>query len=103
MLLEDILMAVAIGAVLIICGFPIVRMLKTAPWRRQDPLAAAQERLRIAKLEAEIAKVNREAEEIYDKLYAETITADRGGGRVDASEESVSAGDQGTGKGRRSG
>jgi hypothetical protein len=79
MLLEDILLAVTVGAVLVIVGWPIIRLLKVAPWRRRDPLAEAQERLRIAKIEAEAARVNREAEKIYEKLYEETIDGDGAG------------------------
>jgi hypothetical protein len=109
MLLEDLLLAVAVGAVLLTIGLPIVRLLKAAPWRREDPLAAAQERLRIAKLEAEIAKVNREAENIYESLYQEAMTDDRGGGssrRVAADDKAARAHDEephGTGKGQRNG
>jgi hypothetical protein len=80
MLLEDILLAVAVGIVALTVGVPIVRLLMAAPWRREDPLAAAQERLRVAKIEAEIAKVNREADSIYDSLYEEALAEDREGG-----------------------
>jgi hypothetical protein len=80
MLLEDILLAGAVGVVLLMVGLPIYRFLKVAPWRRRDPLAEAHERLRIAKLEAEAARVNREAEKVYEHLYEETLTDDRGGG-----------------------
>jgi hypothetical protein len=108
MLLEDILLAVALGIVLLTIGIPIVRLVKAAPWRREDPLAAAQERLRIAKLEAEVAKVNREADRIYDDLYEEALADDRDGGgvRVAPGEKAVRALDletQETRKGKRHG
>jgi hypothetical protein len=73
MLLEDLLLAAAVGVVLLVAGVPIVRLAKLAPWRRKDPLAEAEERLRIAKLEAEIAKVNRETERIYEGLYGDVL------------------------------
>jgi hypothetical protein len=73
MLLEDILLFLAAGSVLLVVGFPIARLLKAASVRRKDPLAEAQERLRIAKLELEAARVNREAEEIYKHLYDEAL------------------------------
>jgi hypothetical protein len=76
MLLEDILLAIAVAVVLVIVGRPIVRFLKFAPRRAKDPLAEAHERLRIAKLEAEAARVNREAEKIYEHLYEETLSDD---------------------------
>jgi hypothetical protein len=105
MLLEDILLAVAIGIVLITAGVPIVRFLRVAPWRQRDPLAEAHERLRIAKLEAEAARVNREAEKIYEHLYDETLADDRGGTnvRIVPDEEPVQAPDGPTEKGKRHG
>jgi hypothetical protein len=81
MLLEDLLLAIAIGIVVLAFGWPLVRFWKAAPWRRRDPLAEAKERLRIAQLEAEAARVNREAEKIYEKLYEDTLTDDEKGKR----------------------
>lgn len=107
MLLEDILLAVAVGVVLLMVAVPIVRFLKVAPWRKRDPLAEAQERLRIAKLEAEAARVNREAEKIYEQMYEETVRVgadDRGKGvRVAPDDEAVPALDEATGKGKKHG
>jgi hypothetical protein len=74
MLLEDILLAAAIGVAAWMVVMPIVRFLKVAPWRRKDPLAEAHERLRVAQVEAEIARVNRETEKIYEGLYDETLS-----------------------------
>jgi hypothetical protein len=73
MLLEDLLLAAAVGVALLVAGVPIVRLAKLAPWRRKDPLAEAEERLRIAKLEAEVARVNRETEKIYEGLYGDAL------------------------------
>jgi hypothetical protein len=105
MLLEDILLVVAVGVVLLMFGLPIARFLKGAPWRRKDALAQAHERLRIAKLEAEAARVNREAEKIYERLYEETLAEDHGGtgARIVADEEAVQARDEPAAKGKRHG
>jgi len=105
MLLEDILLAVAIGAVLLLFGVPIVRFLKVAPWRRKDPLAEAQERLRVAKMEAEAARLNREAEKIYESLYEDTLAKGRGGtgARVATDKEPGQAIDEPIEKGKRHG
>jgi len=105
MLLEDILLAVAVGVVLLMVGLPIVRFAKGAPWRRRDPLAEAHERLRIAKLEAEAARVNREAERVYEHLYEEALADDRsrGGARVVTDEEAVHNLDEPVEKGKRHG
>jgi hypothetical protein len=105
MLLEDILLAIAVGVALLVVSVPIVRFMKVAPWRRRDPLAEAQERLRIAKLEAEAARVNREAEKIYENLYEETLGRDRGGtgARIAQDKEPVQALDEPPEKGKRHG
>jgi hypothetical protein len=104
MLLEDILLAVAVGVVLLMVGLPMVRFIKLAPWRRRDPLAEAQERLRIAKLEAEAAKVNREAEKIYEHLYEEVLKEERApAARVVAETDIVESPEESTEKGKRHG
>jgi hypothetical protein len=73
MLLEDVLLVVAIGLIGLLVGWPILRLYKSAPWRKRDPLAEAQERLRVAKIEEEAARLNREADSIYEKLYDESL------------------------------
>lgn len=88
MLLEDLLLAVAIGIIGLVVILPLARILRAAPWRRKDPLAEAHERLRQAKLEAEAARVNREAERIYERMYEETLPGDGAAGvRVETEKE----------------
>ena len=77
MLLEDVLLAVAGGIVALVFGWPVLRLLKAASQRRRDPLAEANERLRIARLEAEVARVNRETEKLYETMYEDTLLHDR--------------------------
>jgi hypothetical protein len=105
MLLEDILLAVAVGVVLMIVGVPIARSLKGVSWRRKDPLAEAHERLRIAKLEAEAARVNREAEKIYEHLYDDTLSDDSGaaGTRVAPEPNVAQVHEEPTEKGKKHG
>jgi hypothetical protein len=79
MLLEDILLALAVGAVLLFVGLPIVRLLRSIPsLRRRDPLAEARARLEAAKKEEEAAKLHREADRIYERLYDDTLAQDGG-------------------------
>jgi hypothetical protein len=94
MLLEDIVLAVLVGVVLLLVGIPIVRLLRVASFRQKDPLAEAQERLRIAQREAEAARVNREAEKIYEHLYDEALAEDHGrvGTRVSSSGSTGASG-----------
>lgn len=105
MLLEDLLVAVAFGVALVIVGVPIVRVLKVTRWRRADPLAEARERLRVAKLEAEAARVHREADKIYEELYGEALGDDHGGegAPVGPEAEPAEAPDESTERGKGNG
>src|SRR5579859_2254888 len=105
MLLEDLLLAIAVGVVLLMVGVPIARSLKGIPWRRKDPLAEAHERLRLAKLEAEVARVNREAEKIYENLYDETLVSDpdAAGARVAPDKSAVPVEDEPREEGKKHG
>ncbi|MCL2451239.1 MAG: hypothetical protein FWD17_20020 [Polyangiaceae bacterium] len=73
MLLEDLLLAGVVGVIALFAFGPIARLAKTAPWRRRDPVAEAKERLRVAKLEAEAARLNREADRIYEDMYRHAV------------------------------
>jgi hypothetical protein len=105
MMLEDILLALGVGIVLLAVGLPIFRFLKVATWRRRDPLAEAHERLRLAKLEAEAEKINREADRIREQLYEQALTDDRRSvdARVAEDEGAGRALDQPPEKGKRHG
>ncbi len=70
---EDLLLVVAVGVVLGVVGWPVYLLAHRWTSRTRDPLAEAQERLRIAKREAEVARVNRETERIYDEMYEEAL------------------------------
>ena len=70
---EDLLLVVAIGVVLGFVGWPVYLLAHRLTRKKRDPLADAQERLRIAQLEAETARVNRETERIYDEMYKEAL------------------------------
>jgi hypothetical protein len=80
MLLEDILVAVVIGVGALLIGVPLYRFWRAAPWRRRDPVAEARERLRVATLEAEAARINRQAEKVYDDLYREALDGESAAG-----------------------
>ena len=99
MLLEDILLAVAIGGVALVFGLPLVRFLKGTSWRTRDPLAEAQERLRIAKRDAEAARLNREAEKIYERMYDEP----RDDPRDETPDDTASAREDDGSEGKRNG
>ena len=73
MMPEDLLLVVAIGVVLGFVGWPLYLLAYRLRRKKRDPLAEAHERLRIAQVEAETARVNRETERIYDEMYKEAL------------------------------
>ncbi len=105
MLLEDLMLAFAAVVVVSMVGWSMYRFLKVAPWRRRDPLAEAHERLRLAKLEAEAERVNREADRIREQLYEQALADDgrSAGARVAVDEQAAQALDQPLEKGKRHG
>jgi hypothetical protein len=102
MMLEDLLLALALGVAFVVVSVPVVRFLKVTQWRRADPLAEAKERLRLAKLEAEAARVNREADKIYEDLYGEALNGDRDAthARVSPEAEPADTTQETTGRGK---
>jgi len=71
--LEDILLAVV---VLSFGGWFIVRpLLRLVATAKRDPVVEAKERLRVAQMDAEAAKLNQQADEILDHLYDETLNS----------------------------
>jgi hypothetical protein len=103
MLLEDILLVAVIGIGVLLIGAPLYRFWRAAPWRRRDPVAEARERLRVATLEAEAARINRQAEKVYDDLYAEALGEERGRGSEPASEAAPPADLESRREGKRHG
>lgn len=76
MLPEDVLLVAALGVVLGVVGWPIYSFLSRRSARKRDPLEEAQERLRVAKRDAEAARLNREAEQVYERMYDDAIGDD---------------------------
>jgi hypothetical protein len=73
MLSDDVLLVLAIGLALGVVGWPVYVLFVRAPWQKKDPLAEAQERLKQAQRDAEVARLNRETERIYDAMVDEAV------------------------------
>jgi len=52
---------------------PVYRFIRAVVPQRRDSLEEAKERLEIARKEAAAAKLNKQAEELYEKMYKETL------------------------------
>lgn len=73
MLFEQVLFLIAIGIAVFMIGIPLVKLVKAMVPPNKDPLAEAHKRLEIAKKEAEAARLNKEAEQLYQKMYQEAL------------------------------
>jgi hypothetical protein len=76
MLFEDILMLIALGSSVFFIGIPIWKLIKTIVPQKRDPVAEAKQRLAVAKADAEAAKLNKEAEKVYEELYQDVLQDD---------------------------
>lgn len=74
---EDLMLLALLASGVFFIGIPIFKFVKAVtPRKRVDPLVEAKARLEQARLEAEAAHLNKEAEKIYDHLYEETLQED---------------------------
>lgn len=73
---ESVLVFLLIGITLFMVGIPMIKLIKMLLPTRRDPVGEAQERLEIAKKEAEAARLNKETEKVLDQLYQETLEDD---------------------------
>jgi hypothetical protein len=73
MLLEDLLILLAGVSGVFFIGLPLWKLMRLAFPSKRDPLAEAKQRLEIARAEAEAAKLNKEAERVYNEIYQEVL------------------------------
>jgi hypothetical protein len=73
MAFEMLLIAFAIGIGVFLIGIPFYKLVKAMIPPKRNPLAEAKERLEQARLEAEAARLNKETEQVYSRLYTETL------------------------------
>jgi hypothetical protein len=77
MLFEQILILILFISAIYFIGIPVYKIAKQLAPVKKDPLAEAKVRLEVAKQEIEAAKLNKEAEQIYSKLYEEVLVDDQ--------------------------
>lgn len=77
MLFEAILMWLTLGSAVFLIGIPFFKLVKAVlPKKETNPVAEAKERLQHARLEVEAAKLNKEAEKLYDDIYKDVLAED---------------------------
>lgn len=74
MLFEQMLVAALVLAAFFMIILPLYKFFQPYIFKaKKDPIKEAKIRLEVAKSEFEAAKINKEAEEYYEKLYNEAL------------------------------
>jgi hypothetical protein len=73
MLFEDLIMLLALSSGIFFIGIPIWKLFRAVVPQKRDPVAEAKIRLEVAKADAEAARLNKEAEKVYEELYGEAL------------------------------
>lgn len=73
---EGLMIALMIGAGVFFVGIPLIKIIKMMLPSRRDSLKEAQERLEVARKDAEAARLNKEAEKVYSEIYEEVLEDD---------------------------
>jgi hypothetical protein len=76
MLFETLLIFVALGVAVFFVGIPLIKLVKALVPPKKDPLKEAQLRLELAHKEAAAARLNKETEKLYTKMYQEVLEDD---------------------------
>jgi hypothetical protein len=72
----DILLLLLGGSGIFFIGIPFYKLMAKLLPSKRNTLAEAKERLEQAHLDAEAARLNKEAEKIYDHLYEDVLHKD---------------------------
>lgn len=89
MFLQDMLIVLALSLGFFFVGIPLYKIVKNILPKKRDPLKEARERLEIAHKEAEAAKLNKEAEKLYDQMYSETLDDQESTNSINKTHRSV--------------
>jgi len=73
MLFEDMLLLLGLGVSVFLIGIPFYKLVRTIIPEKRDPVKEAKIRLETARADAEAAKLNKEAEKVYEGLYNEAL------------------------------
>jgi hypothetical protein len=73
MLIEDMLIMLLLGSGVFFIGIPAYKFVRALFPQKKDPVAEARVRLSVAKANVEAAKMDKEAEKIYEQLYSEAL------------------------------
>lgn len=73
---EELLILLASGISVFFIGIPSYKLYRTFFPPKRDSLKEAQERFKQAQLDMKTAKLNEEAQHLYDQMYSETLESE---------------------------
>jgi hypothetical protein len=73
MLFEDLLLLLSFGVGIFFIGIPMFKLINSKIPKKIDNLAEAKKRLEQARMDAEAAKLNKEAEQVYQTIYEDVL------------------------------
>lgn len=73
MLVETMLIILALGTGTFFVGIPVWKLTRRLAPPKVDPIGDAKQRLELAKAELEAARLDKEAEKLYGKMYDEAL------------------------------
>lgn len=76
MLLEDLFLFAFVIGISVLIGRPAFKLYRRFVPAKRNPVAEAKEHLEHVRMEAEAARLNKEAEHIVESMYEETLNED---------------------------
>lgn len=73
---EQLLLLALLASSIFLIGIPLFKLVRALIPKKRNPLAEAQERLEQTRLEVEAARLEKEREKLYNKMYEEALQED---------------------------
>lgn len=73
---EQLLLLALLASSIFLIGIPLFKLVRALIPKKRNPLAEAQDRLEQTRLEVEAARLEKEREKLYSKMYEEALQED---------------------------
>jgi len=73
---EQLLLIALLASSVFLIGIPLYKLVRAIVPKKRNPLAEAQDRLEQTRLEVEAARLEKEREKLYSKMYEEALQED---------------------------
>jgi len=73
---EQLLLIALLASSVFLIGIPLYKLVRAMVPKKRNPLAEAQDRLEQTRLEVEAARLEKEREKLYSKMYEEALQED---------------------------